>query len=161
MVAPTWAQQADWQTPKTQSAEPKPIGSPRDVARFFVKHTGVNRNFIYILLHATQTSPQVQALYGQFPKEKVDKAVRIAIQPVVRKHFAEWEANLALTYLEFFTPEVLHSLATERTNSPYFGEFQAKSPKVGPRMRERIAGLLNEASVEAINIVRSELKKTP
>ena len=52
-----------------------------------------------------------------------------------------WEVNLALTYLEFFSPEVLQSLAAKRTESPYFGEFQAKSPLIGPRMRKRIVAM--------------------
>jgi hypothetical protein len=157
------AQQADWQTPPSsdkqseKSEKKQPIGSPRQVALHFVKHTGVNRNFVYILLHSTQTSPVVQSLYGQHPKETVDRAVRHGIQPVVRKYFEEWKINLAATYLDFFSAEQLHSLATLRTRSPYFQVFQAKSPEIAPAMRKRTGSLLNEATNEAIQIIIKSL----
>jgi hypothetical protein len=113
----------------------------------------VNRNIIYLMLESVLGQNKIKALQLKYGQEEVNRVVRMKIQPVIKNHIEEWEINLAATYLEFFSPEELDSLAKLRTSSPYFDAFRAKSAQVGPRMRERTGGLLREATAEAVTLV--------
>ena len=84
--------------------------------------------------------------------------VQQKVQPVLQKYYPAWEENLIATYLEFFRPEELYSLAKRRTESPYFDVFKVKSGQVGPRMQERSKTLLEAASRETIEAVAKHFK---
>jgi hypothetical protein len=134
------------------------FASPETDAVNFVEelHLGKNLyNMSNAVVRKSQTYQIITSKIGKIAAEKlVDKELRASIN----QYQSEWNKNLALSYLEYFTPSELNSLAQEKMKSKYFNKMKNKQKEVGVSMQKKSQDLLIKITSQALNKSLSQIQ---
>jgi len=132
--------------------------TPEDDAINFVQETKLGNNLAPMAVRIAITSESYQAIVADLGEEEAQKLVGKHLKSSVESHQAEWNKNLASSYLEFFSAEELNSLLSEKAESPHFAKFKGQQLDVGTSMQKKSTDLLEKVVDEAMQAATAEVK---
>ena len=124
--------------------------SPTEEALRFVEAMKLGNNIKVLSFRAAQRTNTFAIMQNNIGYEKAKAALTNELNKSISKHQAQWNQNLALAYLEYFTPEELNSISQEKQSSPHAKKFITSQSKVGASMQKTSKGLLEKIITEAV-----------
>lgn len=130
---------------------------PEDEAIKFVEKLQLGRNFYDMAYKTAQASQTYAMIVSEIGSREATKLLNTELNISIKKYQKQWDKNLALSYLEYFTPAELNSLAEEKDKSPYKYKMLNKQNDVGRAMEKKSQEIFVKVISEAVGIAFSKI----
>lgn len=130
---------------------------PEDEAIKFVEKLQLGRNFYDMAYKTAQASQTYAMIVSEIGSREATKLLNTELNISIKKYQKQWDKNLALSYLKYFTPAELNSLAEEKDKSPYKYKMLNKQNDVGRAMEKKSQEIFVKVISEAVGIAFSKI----
>lgn len=130
--------------------EQKQETGPAVDAKEYIKKFEIGKNFSLLSQKVAKTTQTYMMIASIIGKQKTDSLVSKELNISVSNHQAEWDYNLANSYLEYLSLSEINSLYYNSTNSPYFTKQRSMQSKISTSMQIKSKKLLAKTVTEAL-----------
>lgn len=126
------------------------FASPEDDAIYFVEKMGVGKNFPQMVLAVASKMQTAKMITNELGISDGRALIKENVAKATEKYQNDWNRNLALSYLEFFSGEELREVADKKIKSKAFKEIEKRQREIGLSMQKKSMKLLQETAAEAM-----------
>jgi hypothetical protein len=119
-------------------------------AVYFVEQTNLGKNLYSISYRHASRTQTYQMILLEFGKRKASRVLNTELTASIKKYQQQWNKNLALSYLEYFTPIELNSILKKKGKSPYIHKMKDKQKEIGISMQKRSKQIIIDVGSEAL-----------